>query len=175
MTSRSTTQPAQTVNQRLKDRGAEATRYLRDALHLAPDLNDLSILSTAVAEEAALECGRNSQFATGVRQRYDEMMALRTKTRKPVRIKPELPPLVPVGHMQPGEHIAIDPFAPPDPGFLTRVYGRAQLGRALVDYTLDMLKQTAAQVEANNPGTKPANRGRKDALIAYIVEYSNSG
>jgi hypothetical protein len=64
------------------------------------------------------------------------------------------------------------PTPPPDPKTLMYVYGDDKLGRALQDYTLDMLKQTAANIEARHPGTKPANRSRKDAVIAYIVKYS---
>ena len=66
----------------------------------------------------------------------------------------------------------VDPFAPPDPHDIIRVYGYHQLGRALQDYTLDMLKQTADKVQAEHPGTKPKSRGSKAAVIAYIVEYS---
>jgi len=39
-------------------------------------------------------------------------------------------------------------------------------------YNVSMLKRTVAVIEQQYPGTKPANRGRKDALIAYIMEYS---
>jgi len=67
---------------------------------------------------------------------------------------------------------AIDPTAPPDPKWLTMAYGHHQLARALQDYTLDMLKMTADRVQAEHPGTRPANRGRKAAVIAYIVQYS---
>jgi len=35
-----------------------------------------------------------------------------------------------------------------------------------------MLKETAGEIEQRPPGTKPANRGRTDAVIAYIVKCS---
>ena len=54
-----------------------------------------------------------------------------------------------------------------------QVYGKHQLERALQEYSHDRLKQTALQIEARNPGTKPANRGRRDSIIAYIVAYAN--
>jgi hypothetical protein len=71
----------------------------------------------------------------------------------------ELPPLVPVRTDLP--YRKIDPYSPPDPAFLTLVYGRHQLARALQDCTLDMLKQTAAEIEAAHRGTKPKNRGQR--------------
>ena len=86
--------------------------------------------------------------------------------------KTQQPPLVPVGRLLPGERLTIDPAAPPDPMFLIRVWGKDQLDRALEPYMVDMLKQTAARIEATHPGTKPANRGQKKALISYIVQYS---
>jgi hypothetical protein len=64
------------------------------------------------------------------------------------------------------------PAAPPDPKWLIQVYGQRQLARALQDFSLDMLKLTADKVQAEHPGTRPANRGRKAAVIDYIVQYS---
>lgn len=81
-------------------------------------------------------------------------------------------PLVPVGRLLPGERLTIDPSAPPDPAFLIRVWGRDQLALALEPYMVDMLKETAALIEAAHPGTKPTNRGRKTSLISYIVQHS---
>lgn len=153
----------------LRQRGAEATRALRTALNLPPDISDNTILSTALAEIAAEEVQCNPGFARNVRSRYDELIA--THGRPVTRKAPAqaLPPLVPIGHV-PGYHV--DPFNAPDPHFLVRLYGHDQLARALYDYTVDMLKETAAQLEREHPGTKPDNRGRRDALIAYIVEQT---
>jgi hypothetical protein len=79
-----------------------------------------------------------------------------------------LEPLVAIRHTG-GD---IDPFAPPDPQVLKYVYGADKLSRALQDYSIDKLKQAASVLERSYPGTKPANRSRRDALIAYIVEHS---
>ncbi len=86
--------------------------------------------------------------------------------------KAELPPLVPIRRI---EGYRADPFSPPDPLFLTRLYGDHQLDRALQDYTLDFLKLTAANVQAAHPGTKPASMAKKQAVIDYIVRYSTGG
>jgi hypothetical protein len=148
-------------------RGAEATRHLREVFRLPTNPKDTDILGTALAEAAIEEGKHNPQFAGEVRRRYEELLGLRASTAKPVE---DLPPLVPIRTDMP--YRASDPFAPPDPQFLTQVYGRGQLARALHDYTVDKLKQTAAVIERAHPGTKPKNRGQRDALIAYIVEQS---
>jgi len=115
---------------------------------------------------------QNARFAGEVRKVYDELAALHRPTGKGAQAKAEaLPPLVPVRTDLP--YRKIDPYAPPDPAFLTLVYGRHQLARALQDYTVDMLKLTAANIEARHPGTKPRNRGQRQPLIAYIVEQYN--
>jgi hypothetical protein len=161
-----------TSRQVLQERGASATRSLRELLHLPSDLNDLSVLSTALAEIATEEGRRNPQFASAVRKRYDELAELRGRPtrRAPRASKEPLPPLVAI--RRDTTYRDVDPFKPPDPKFLTYVYGRNQLARALKEYTVDMLKLTAAAYEAKYPGTKPTNRGHREPLIAYIVEQS---
>jgi hypothetical protein len=163
-----------TTKQVLQQRAVEATRNLRAALNLPSEVDDTGILGTALAEQAAEESRRNPQFARGVRQRYEELAALRGTTTKPAPKKRALPPLVPVGQMEPGERFHLDPFAPPDPRFLIRVYGIGQLDRALQDYTLNDLKQASAKIEATHPGTKPRTKASKQPIIDYIVRYSGT-
>lgn len=166
---------AQTTKQMLQQRGAEATRDLRAALQLPSGLNDTAILGTALAEAAVREIRRNPQFASDVRRSYEELVQAgggrASRSRAGGQSKEQdLPPLVPI---RTGEAFRPpDPFAPPDPAFLIYVYGKAQLGRALHEYTVDMLKLTAAKIEREHPGTKPTNRGQRAALIDYIVRYS---
>jgi len=167
--------PRQTPAQLFKQRGIEATRNLRDALNLPTDLGDAAALGTALAEVAAEESRRNSRFADAVKQRYDEVMRLRAPVPKNGTRKQELPPLVPLERSQYSKRVVVDPFAPPDPHEIIDVYGYHQLGRALQDYTLDMLKQTAAKVQDEHPGTKPRSKSSKAAVIDYIVEYSGNG
>jgi hypothetical protein len=170
---RSMSSVVQARTQTLRERGAEATRRLREALQIAPDLNDATILGTALAEYVAERSQSDPRIAQELRRRYDELIAQSGRgAKRTPRQKETLPPLVPVGHMQPGERLTIDPFAPPDPRFLLRVYGREQLARALQRYGIDMLKEAASRVEREHLGTKPTNRGQKKALVDYIVKYS---
>lgn len=162
----------QAAHKTLRERGAEATRNLRDVMRLSTNPGDTGILGTVLAEVAAEEGRRNPQFASEVRRRYEEALGQRRQSvQRASRPKQDaLPPLEPVRTdlaFRP-----VDPFAPPDPQFLIQVYGRHQLARALQGYSVDVLKRTVEVIEQQHPGTKPANRGRKDAVIAYIVEHS---
>ncbi len=157
------------TQQALRERGAAAIENLGATLQLPETALDSTILATALAEIAADECRRNSEFARAVRTRYDEIAALRSAGAGGSRARGSRIPvseLVPIGNI-PGWQS--DPFSPPNPHILIQVYGRAQLARALDEYTVEALKQTAATYEAKFPGTKPTNRGQRAPLIAYIV------
>ncbi len=163
--------------QTLQARSTAAIRHLRDSLRLPLDMSDAAILMTALAEVVAEATGYHPDpgLADAVRQRYRELHALRS-TRKPAGAnKQTLPPLVPLKRADDeyATRVRVDPWAPPDPAAIIRVYGKDQLARALQDYMLDSLKQTAAKIEQRHPGTKPASRARKDAVIAYIVKYAS--
>ena len=150
-------------SQTVQQRSAEATRTLRALL----GLNDLKLLSASIAEAAAEEIVRNERFSGRVRNIYAE---LESKQQTPTSHRRqthdvELTPL-------PGaEHVRVDPFAPLDPFLLQRLYGSKQLRQALSVYSLSKLKEALSPVEERNPGTKPTNKGRKDAIIDYIVEH----
>lgn len=162
---------AQNVRQSLQQRGADATRALRQVLGLPTNLNDSTLLGTSLAEVAAREMRQNPRFASEVRRVYDELVSLQKPTGKRARASDEeLPPLVPIRRDLPFSEI--DAGAPPDPQYIIQAYGAHQLARALHDYGVDALKRTAANIEAMRPGTKPTNRGQKKALIDYIVKYS---
>lgn len=161
--------PTQTARQTLQQRGAEATRELREALRLPANPSDTSILGTALARAAAREIRRNAAFASDVRREYDELTALRGGGRKSNSGKPVMEPLVPLRYL---DVRTLDPLAPPNPKDLIYVYGQDKLGRALHEYTLDMLKQTADGIQAAHPGTKPKSRASKQSVIDYIVQYS---
>jgi hypothetical protein len=99
----------------LRDQGIEATRQLREALHLPFDVSDASILGTALARAAVGEMKRNPGFAREVRRHYDELQMQRgTKSKSGSRHIQPLEPLVAIRHTG-GD---IDPFAPPDPQVL---------------------------------------------------------
>jgi hypothetical protein len=82
-----------------------------------------------------------------------------------------LPPLVPIRRIE--GPLNIDPFRVPDPERLAYIYGKNQLARALQELRVETLKQMAAKIEQRYVGTKPTNRGRANALIAYIVEHTD--
>lgn len=161
------------ARQVLQQRGSEATKNLRTTLQLPVNLNDNTILGTALAEIATEESRNNPLFAAKVRERYAELLGQNGGTRKRSlgnkQFYESMPPLVPIRRIDGYVH---DPFAPPDPHLLIQLYGKDQLSRALFDYTVDMLKQVASKIEQKHPGTKPSNRGKRDALIAYIVQYA---
>jgi hypothetical protein len=151
-----------------RQQAVNATERLRETLHL-PEVNgDANAFTTALAEVAARESRQNGRFAEEVRTRYRELTAQLKEQTGRTRAAP-LADLVPIRRI---EGYRADPFSPPDPLFLTQLYGRHQLRSALEYYTLDMLKMTADRVQAEHPGTRPANRGRKAAVIDYIVKYS---
>jgi hypothetical protein len=163
---------AQAIRQSLQQRGAEATRELRQTAHLPTNPRDVNVLGTALAEVAANEARRNPRFADELHSRYEELLASQ-RTPRSTSKGADLPPLIPLPQAEPRERrLSIDPFAPPDPAFLIRVYGHPQLARALHDYSMDALKEAATRVQQNHPGTKPTSRARRDTLIAYIVEHS---
>lgn len=146
-----------------------ATRTLRklsthEAAKLASsvlDLADLKRLAAALAEAAAEEAIHNRAFAERVRALYAEVPG--SGKAHPLQEAP----LVPIRQ---GDWRPYDPGEALDPYFLLDLYGDHQLAQALNRYTLVKLKEASAAVEARNPGTKPANRGQKAAIIAYIVE-----
>jgi hypothetical protein len=172
MSSAATKPLKQTPAQVLRERAAKATQDLRDALRLPSDLSDATILGTALAEAAAQEIRRNAAFGQEVRRLYNDI----SQSRKPAGgagARPKVPsePLVALRHT--GAHI--DPLAPPNPKTLIYVYGEDKLPRALQDFGMDLLKEAADNIQREHPGTKPASRTRKSALIEYIVQYSTNG
>jgi hypothetical protein len=139
-------------------------------LNLSNEPVDAAILGTALAEVAARQIAHNPQFGREVRELYQELASSRRST-PPRPSRRALAPLEPLRHAG-GE---VDPFSPPDPRKLIYVYGVDKLGRALQDYTMDMLKQTVENVQREHPGTKPRTKSSKAALIEYIVQYSTNG
>ncbi len=146
-----------------QQRAVAATRQLREAT----GLDDLKLLSTAVAELAAEEAARNPAYVSRLQAVYQELVSLHST--RPIRAQEASGvKLVPIGNVA---HQAIDPHAPLDPYYLYDLYGPEQLRAALSRYTLARLKEGLPAVEQRNAGTKPASRARKDAIIDYIVEH----
>jgi hypothetical protein len=120
------------------------------------------------SEVGAREIARNPQFGREVRQVYDELMQMQAR---PAPRTTNLEPLEAIRHT--GKNI--DPYGPPNPQDLIYAYGEDKLGRALQDYTMDRLKMAVETIQREYPGTKPASKTKKSALIDYIVEYSTNG
>lgn len=79
--------------------------------------------------------------------------------------------LEPVGTAQ---EAGFDPYTPPDPWELQRVYGSHQLARALHRYSIPSLRQALPQVleRCPHPDTYPLTMTRmktKTDLVEYIV------
>ena len=168
---RSTTGTVQAVRPKLTDRAADATRGLRQAVHLPTKLQDSTVLAIALAEAAIREARRNPQFVSDIQQTYAEILGTRGRSGqgKSTATQSKLPPLVP---LHPDPTYRIDTFGPIDIPFLIRVYGRQQLGRALYEYKLDKLKLASAPIEAAHPGTGPKSKSSKQSIIDYIVQHS---
>lgn len=148
----------------LQQRAAAATAELKRIL----GLDDLKLLSAAVAEVAATEAATSADFAARIRSSYTDLAALRGRRSRSAPAAPssraQLTPL-------PGsEDFRFDPYAPLDPYILLRLYGPEQLGDALSAYSLAALREATTSVQARNPTTQPKDRRTKAALIRYIVD-----
>lgn len=148
-----------------QQRAVDATSRLRQVL----EVDDLKMLSTALAEVAADEAKHNPDFARRIRDVYQELIDSAPKKRTPPAKETATGvALVPL----PGtEGLRVDPFAPLDPYLLTRIYGSHQLRAALGVYSLPKLKQALAVVEERHPDAKPKSKGQKQAVLDYIVEH----
>lgn len=133
----------------------------------------VDLLSTAVAVSVAEELNKNPELANRVRAIYQELEA----TAKPARpqsrrAKIDDAHLVPKGRLEGHVFGTADLYGPPDLRLMYAVYGAEQLPLALRRFTRDLLRAAAAKIEAQHPGTKPANRTRREDLIAYIVQWT---
>jgi hypothetical protein len=129
---------------------------------------DLVVLSAAVAEVAADEAARNSEFAARLQATHRELTALRAsepRRRAEPQSRVKLVPL-------PGVRgIEIDPFAPFDPYPMNQIYGPTQLRAAMSHYPLATLKQGVAAVQQRHPGTKPRDARKIASLVDFIIEH----
>jgi hypothetical protein len=139
-----------------------ATHALRQTAKIL-GVTDTARLRTALLCAAADEITRSSAFRSQVSELYQAVAS--TPVPPPVAKWAQLVPL------NPNADESIDLFAPPDPYWILRVYGAAQLPQALEMFPLSSLKEASSQVELRHPGSKPRNRGRKADVISYIVEH----
>lgn len=157
--------------EQLRQRTMEASQHLYEVLRLSSEGTDSKLLQLAITEMVVQESQHNPQFAHEIRRHYNDLATFQTAAANGKAEKaPPLPPLIPL-NTNLGYH-EVDPFTPPDPAYLVRVYGHDQLARALHDYKLATLKLTMANVQRSHPGTKPTNLGNKASVIDYIVKYT---
>jgi hypothetical protein len=166
----------------LQQRAAQATTKLREVLHL----DDLKVLSTALAEAAADEAVANPAFADRILSIYRELLSLRaTRPLRNDRNAALQVQLAPIAGMDIND---FDPYAPLDAYLLLRLYGSHQLRAALSGFTLAKLKQAFAfgRIEESWHETRQprpqrcCNRlhrreGRRPWLLAACARPSRSG
>jgi hypothetical protein len=154
-----------TATQRATQAAQQAAEFL--------ELSDARAVAAALTEVALQGVRVDATFAARVRSLYGEIVTsgkskrTPTPTQRAQRAAPDVE-LVPRRHI--GTHDA-NPGAAPDPAYLLELYGPDQLPLALARYKLPDLKLAAELVQQRNPGTKPTNKGNRDALIAYIARY----
>jgi hypothetical protein len=142
---------------------AEAAKHAASQL----GLDDVKRVGIALAVAAAEELDYNTVFAARVRMAYSRLAAAPGTKARPRTSKALEVTLVPVKHV---EGFDLNPATPLDPYLVYEAFGANQLPIALNLFPLAKLKEASALVEQRCPGTKPANRSKKDAVIAYIVE-----
>lgn len=142
---------------------AEAAKHAASQL----GLDDVKRVGIALAVAAAEELDYNTVFAARVRMAYSRLSASTATRARPRTSKALEVAIVPIKHV---EGFQLNPAAPLDPYLVYEAYGANQLPVALDLFPLAKLKEASALVEQRCPGTKPTNRSKKDAVIAYIVD-----
>ena len=107
--------------------------------------------------------GAEDDAATGALPISEQAAQPILATKRGARPTPRLVPIARV------EQAVLDPFGPPDPLYLLRLYGAAQLPIALAQYSYASLKEAAALLPPEPAGERPRGRRSKDELIAGIV------
>jgi hypothetical protein len=143
----------------------EAAKHVAQVL----GLDDVKRTGVALANAAAEEADRNPSFAAKVRALYSATMPLQPTVRKKAPATNTLwSELTLVKHV---DGLDFNPAAPLNPYLLCEAFGADQLPKILDALTLAKLKESATFVEDRNPGTKPVNRGSKNAVMDYIIHY----
>lgn len=154
-----------------QERAGLATRRLCEALGVGTlKPKDLKNLSVALAEAATDELDRHPEFAERVLRIFHDLATASSPKAAGKRSasRSAKPKLEPIGHVDPA---LLGPDMPLDPYVLQQLYGDFQLRGALDGRSLKALKQAASIVQQRHPGTDPASRTQKTALIDYIVRY----
>ena len=147
----------------LQQRSTEATNKLKKLV----GVDDLKILSAALAEVAAKEAEVNPQFAEKIKQTCSDF-ALNAKKSAATGKRSGIVQLVPTGTPTIG---AASWTGELNPYRLYQLYGAEQFHLSLEQYSLSTLKEGLELVIAKHPGTKPKTKSKKSDIIDYMVEY----
>lgn len=166
----STTSTTRVGTTTVSERTTAATRDLCATLGIG-DLSSANAkhLALALALVAGEEAARNGEFAARLREAYQALVPAKAPAPRkaaPAGDKRKIR-LTPVGVVDESE---LDPYGPPNPFALQKLYGNDQLRLALERYSLTALKETLPAMQERFPGTKP-KKITKPGIIDYIVEY----
>ena len=155
----------------VQEQSAAATRDLCQALGLGTlKPAQLKLLTVALARAATEEAQQNEMFRQRVQMLYQSLIPVKApkppKPPKEVTGRRQKVKLEPIGTVDETE---LNPYAPPNPWALQRLYGDHQLAAALERYSPQALKEALPAVQERYPGTKP-KRVTKPGIIDYIVE-----
>jgi hypothetical protein len=156
-------------NDSAEARGEAALRQAAAALGVPADV----VLCAALLRAAAEAVTSDAAFAARVRaalagsaENAERSVSAAARVSAASHGTPAAPRLVPIARV---EHAVLDPFGPPDPLYLYRLYGEAQLPTALTQYSYASLKEAAALLPPDPAGGPLRGRRSKDELIAAIV------
>lgn len=126
---------------------------------------DEKVVVTAALEALNEHLADDSYLRQRIREKYDEIAALSTRSGRKTNASP-MPPLIrPAGlNRQTPLHI-LDPYE------VALDYGRDQLRNVLNRATQTNLRVAVGLVQERNPGTKPTDNRTKAGLIDYLVQH----
>ena len=170
----------ESTNITIQQQSVAATQELCEALGLGVlKPAELKYLTVALARGATEEAQRNDEFKQHIQSLYQSLLPVKPTKAKAPKKEPssgarssgsKKVKLTPIGSVDESE---LNPYAPPNPWALRRLYGDKQLSAALGRYSADKLKETLPAMQQRYPGTQP-KKMTKPGIIAYIVEMLTS-
>lgn len=142
-------------------RRAAAALGVAESARLADSL--LAVAAEAVERDLAF-AARVRSLLTADSTAHGAQAGAATKPTKPT----DSPRLVPLARIS---DAVLDPFGPPDPVYLYRLYGAEQLPTALAQYAYASLREAAARLFSASPTDRPPLPRGKAALIAAITAH----
>lgn len=157
--------------QDIKARSAAATRAICEALQLGvvPPKN-LQYLTVALTEVVTNEIVHNRALGEQIRTQYETLIP--PPKSKSTRSKSYDYSGVSGAQPRSRGNAKPSPNDPIDFEFLAQHFSREEVSDKLKNYSMEPLKKAAALVQRQHPGTKPTTLAKKDALVAYLLEYA---